>query len=146
MSRLVNLAAAARSLDIGRAELQELIKQGEIATFEGRVDLAKLEEIYPNLALQNQNKLLERTQLLKDTAFGRRIQEVTATPSSEDLSSQVRRLTAELDIERARSRKYRSIVQELAEELTLLHRHCSNSEQRSVYAELRTSLLQRITA
>ncbi|CAK0768444.1 conserved hypothetical protein [Gammaproteobacteria bacterium] len=143
MRRLVSLATAAHILGIDRCKLQERIKRGEIVTFEGKIELAVLENIYPTLLLQGDG-MVERLQLLKDTAFSRRIREVVEAPSQEDQVHQLQCLTAELEVERARCRKYLDIIQLLAQELADLHEQCNNPMQREIYSELKNGILQRM--
>ena len=112
MGNYVAVARAAHLLGVNRQDLQRMIRKGELHTFEGQVDLDELRECYPLMAL-NRSSMLERVEHIKETAFGRRVQQ-RVVPDIDDLESRLRRKTAELDIARAEAGRYRDILEELA--------------------------------
>ena len=48
MERYVDIWRAARLAGVSRAEIQERIAEGELESFEGRVDVAGLRRLYPD--------------------------------------------------------------------------------------------------
>lgn len=115
MGQLVGVAEAARLLGISRAALQRRIRDGELATFEGRVDMAELCRCYPGLLLEKSAEL-ERVSLIRESAFGRRVREA-AIPETDLLENQVRKLHTELSLEKHNCNKYHQIVVDLLKKL-----------------------------
>jgi hypothetical protein len=143
MTRYVGVAKAARMLGVSRDNLQQLIRRGDLLTFEGRVDLEELKKRFPALALDN-SAMVERTEIIRDTAYAKRIQE-TLSPSKEDLQSQIRRLKVELSVARVRQISYRNLFAELLEKLSELQQS-SDPDQQILIDELNAWLLNRIDA
>jgi len=143
MTRYVGVAKAARLLGVSRDNLQQLIRRGDLLTFEGQVDLEDLKKRFPALALEN-SAMVERTEIIRDTAYAKRIQD-TLSPSKEDLLSQIRRLQVELSIARVKQISYRNLFAELLDKLSELQNR-SDSSQQTMIDELNAWLLQRIDA
>lgn len=118
MAHRLGVAKAARILGISRTALQQLIRNGDLSTFEGEVDFDELRQRFPALAF-NQSPEIERASIIKDTAFGERVQQRVA-PSSETLERQIRRLKVDLNVERVKSRKYQLLIVDLMEKITEL--------------------------
>ena len=114
----MGVAKAARMLGISRATLQEIIRSGDLPTFEGQVDYDQLCEWFPALAF-NKSPEVERTQIIKDTAFGERVQQ-RAIPTEDSLKHQIRRLKVDLNVERSKARKYQSLIEEMMVKITTL--------------------------
>lgn len=116
MSRRLGVAKAARLLGVSRVTLQQLIRRGELSTFEGEVDLDELCKRFPGLAF-NQSPMLERASIIKDSAFGERVKQRVA-PSSDTLQQQIRQLNVELNIERSKARKYQALIVDLLQQMS----------------------------
>jgi CDP-4-dehydro-6-deoxyglucose reductase len=143
MTRYVGVAKAARLLGVSRDNLQELIRRGDLLTFEGQVDLEDLKKRFPALALDN-SAMVERAEIIRDTAYAKRLQE-TLSPSKEDLQSQIRRLEVELSVAKVKQISYRNLFAELLDKLSELQQH-SDPAQQAMIDELNAWLLQRIDA
>ncbi len=141
MGHLVALATAVRMLGINRAELQRLVHDGELAAPDGMVDIDHLRALYPSLALKD-SLVFERIQLIKTTAFSRRVRS-TVAPERDALESQLERRNAELSLERAMAKKYRELVEELARKLAQMQ-NSDDPAQRRVISELNGWLLSRL--
>lgn len=115
MGHHVALAKAAHMLGIDRHDLQKMIRSGELHTFEGRIDVEELREHYPLLAL-DEDAEFERTDILKKTAFARRVRE-RVLPDTDNLEKRLKRYQAELAVTRERATKYRKVIEELAQML-----------------------------
>ena len=96
--------------------MQQLIRRGELSTFEGEVDLDELCKRFPGLAF-NQSPMLERASIIKDSAFGERVKQRVA-PSSDTLQQQIRQLNVELNIERSKARKYQALIVDLLQKMS----------------------------
>jgi hypothetical protein len=141
MGQQVGVAKAAHLLGISRHDLQRMIHDGELNTFEGQVDMEELRRRYPTLAL-NDDPVKERIDLIRGTAFGRRIRE-TLVPETDSLQSQLRRRTADLSVAQAKLNKFRGCIEELAQVLGDLNREAT-PEQKKVIAVINSWLLDRL--
>ena len=141
MGQQVGVAKAAHALGISRHELQRLIHDGELHTFEGQVDMDELRQRYPALA-HNDDPMLERIDLIRGTAFARRIRE-TVVPEKDELESQLRRRTADLSVAEAQMKKFRGCIEELAQILGDLNRDAS-AEQKAVIKVINSWLLDKL--
>ena len=139
MAQRLGVAKAARLLGVSRDTLQQLIRNGELKTFEGQVELDDLRKRFPALAF-NQSPKLERAQIIKDAAFGERVTQ-RVVPSSETYERQIRRLKVNLNIERAKARKYQTLIEDMLQKLTEMSGSDENKED--VLDELNVWLLRR---
>jgi CDP-4-dehydro-6-deoxyglucose reductase len=143
MTRYVGVAKAARLLGVSRDNLQQLIRRGDLLTFEGQVDLEALKKRFPALALDN-SAMVERTEIIRDSAYAKRVQE-TLSPNKEDLQSQIRRLKVELSISKVKQISYRTLFTELLEKLSEIQQH-SDPGQQVLIDEINAWLVQRINS
>jgi len=141
MGQQVGVAKAAHLLGVSRHDLQRLIHDGELNTFEGQVDMEELRQRYPALALSD-DPVKERIDLIRGTAFGRRLRE-TITPDTDCLQIQLRRRNADLSIAQAKVSKFRGCIEELAQLLGDLNRDAT-PEQKKVIAVVNSWLLDRL--
>lgn len=141
MGQMVALAKAVRLLGIGRGELQRLIHDGDLVAPDGMVDVDQLRKLYPRLALED-SPVLERVQLIKTTAFSRRVRS-TLTPDRDALEVQIRKRNAELSLERAMAKKYRELLEELTRKLDQMQQ-CDEPLQRQVVSEINRWLLSKM--
>jgi CDP-4-dehydro-6-deoxyglucose reductase len=141
MGNLIGLARAAQLLGIGRRELQRLIQKGDLATFEGCVDVDELRRRYPTLGLQD-GSILERISFLQETAFARRVRE-TVMPDVDDLAGKLKKRTADLAVERARARHYCTVLRDLTAQIAAMHAE-SGPETRERLEALNCWLIKRL--
>jgi CDP-4-dehydro-6-deoxyglucose reductase len=141
MGQQVGVAKAAHTLGISRHELQRLIHDGDLQTFEGQVDLDALRQRYPALALQD-DPIKERIDLIRGTAYARRIRE-TVTPDRDALETQLRKRTADLSVAEAQMKRFRGCIEELAQLLGDLNRDAS-AEQKQVISVINSWLLDKL--
>jgi len=99
MGQQMGVAKAAHILGISRHDLQRLIHDGELQTFEGQVDITELRQRYPAMAL-NDDPVKERVDLIRGTAFARRVSE-TVAPDPDSLQKQLRKRNADLSVANA---------------------------------------------
>lgn len=115
MGQHVPVARAANMLGISRHDLQRAIRRGDLHTFEGELDLDELRQHYPFMDL-NKDPQIERAAMIRETAFARRIHEETL-PDVDALAIQLKKRMTELSVAREQNKKYRSLVEELAQML-----------------------------
>ena len=141
MGQQLALAKAAHMLGVDRHDLQKLIHDGDLHTFEGKVDVDELRQRYPALALQD-SPMLERTQLIRQTAFARRVAD-TVAPDTESLERQLRKRSADLSIANAKMKKFRGCIEELAQVLGDLNR-TATPEQKEIIDIVNSWLLDKL--
>lgn len=141
MGQRVALARAANLLGVTRQDLQRLVHDGDLNTFEGRVDLDDLRQRYPTMAL-NDNPEYERTQMIRNTAFARRVAD-TVAPDTDSLERQLRKRSADLSIANAKMEKFRGCIQELAQLLGDLNRDATQ-DQKEVINVVNSWLLDKL--
>lgn len=135
------MATAVRLLGIKRAELQHLIHDGELPAPEGMVDIDLLRLLYPRLVLLDAAEF-ERVQLIKTTAFSRRVR-TTLAPDHDALEIQLRKRNAELSLERAMAKKYREIIDQLCRKLDGMQ-DVGDDAQRRVVHDINRWLLEQL--
>lgn len=141
MAKYVSIARAAKILGVSRTRLQELIRNGDLVTFEGRVEEEQIRKNFPAIAFHDEPEIEERTRVIKESAYGNRLQKLI-NPPSEVLQAKIRRLTVDLNVERTRARDYQDIIESLLEKLSDLQ-HDADSRQREIIYELNIWLLAR---
>ena len=138
MAKYVAGAKAAKSLGVKRSMLQSLIRQGDLMTFEGLVDLEELENHFPAIRWEK-SPMVERARLIRDNAYSHRVQSALFT-QKESQESQIRRLQVELGIHKAKEDVYRNIILELMSRLTQLQQ--MDGQYRQIAEELNCWLLK----
>ena len=141
MGELIAVSKAAQMLGMGRRELQRMIHDGELHTFEGKVDMDEVCRCYPHLA-REQNAFTERLALIKRSAFSRRVGGVVA-PDQGELEQQLARRTTEAGVQKARADKYQQIVDGLFKELSS-RRHDACDESRELIDQINAWMLERV--
>ncbi len=141
MGQQVGVAKAAHMLGISRHDLQRLIHDGELHTFEGQVDLDELRQRYPVMAL-NDDPIKERVDLIRGTSFARRVRE-TVIPDPDTLQNQLRKRNADLSVAQAQVLRFRGCIEELAQLLGDMNRDAT-PEQKQVIAVVNSWLLDKL--
>ena len=141
MGQQLPLAKAANLLGVTRQDLQRLVHDGDLHAFEGKVDVDELRQRYPAMALE-EDPMLERTQLIRQTAFARRVAD-TVAPDLDDLEKQLRKRNSDLSIANAKMQKFRGCIQELAQLLGDLNRDAT-PEQKEVINVVNGWLLDKL--
>lgn len=141
MGQQVGVAKAAHMLGVSRHDLQRLIHDGDLRTFEGQVDMDELRQRYPALALKD-DPVMERIDLIRGTAFGRRVRE-TLMPDTDSLQIQLRKRNADLSVSQAKVLKFRGCIEELAQLLGDLNRDAT-PDQKKVITIINSWLLDKL--
>jgi len=115
MPQLLTLARAVRLVGVTRGALQNKIKSGELATFEGKVSAEDLLRAYPDTKLED-NSAFERLAQIKDSAYSRRVRE-RIMPSPDALVARLTEMSKQLAQARAGLDYYRSITEHMQAKL-----------------------------
>jgi len=136
MGQQVGVAKAAHMLGVSRHDLQRLIHDGDLRTFEGQVDMDELRQRYPALALKD-DPVMERIDLIRGTAFGRRVRE-TLMPDTDSLQIQLRNTHLPTNIV-VQCQNDRSQHKNRAEAMSMLKSRLYEEELRKRNADLSVS-------
>jgi len=118
MAQLLTVLRAAHLVGISRGALQRKIKDGELATFEGKVVPADLLRVYPQTHLED-NAFIEQLMQIKESAFGMRIRE-RILPDPEVLAARLSDLGHELAGARAQLARHHAVHAEFEQRLATL--------------------------
>jgi len=140
MANTVGVAKAAKMLGISRIKLQKMIRAGELHTFEGLVDLDELKRCFPALAI-NKSPVLERTQIIRDSAYGKRVQQHISPEDS--LQRQIKRTKVELSVQKTKALDYQKLFNELLDTLSELQQS-QDEASKNIASQLNLWLLSRI--
>lgn len=116
MARYLTLSRAARLAGVKRGALQQRISQGDLPTFEGKIELSDLLRVYPQARLDDTAEL-ERVDRIKMKAVPRTMRGHGETPDLETLRARATKLGAELARAQADATGYRELVAELQRRL-----------------------------
>ena len=140
MANTVGVAKAAKMLGISRVSLQKMIRGGELHTFEGLVDLDELKRCFPALAI-NKSPVLERTQIIRDSAYGKRVQQHLLPEDS--LQRQIKRIKVDLSVQKTKALNYQKLFNDLLDTLSELQQS-QDEASKNIAAQLNLWLLSRI--
>jgi CDP-4-dehydro-6-deoxyglucose reductase len=111
MPRLLTVSRAARLVGVSRGKLQQQIQDGELPSFEGKVDIDDLTRAYPQVELED-NAMLEKIEDIIDNALKRARGEKLRKLISPDLSTLAARV-ASLSKELARIKQQNQFLCEV---------------------------------
>ncbi|WP_353571950.1 2Fe-2S iron-sulfur cluster-binding protein [Candidatus Albibeggiatoa sp. nov. BB20] len=118
MQQLLSVSRAARLVGTTRGTLQHKIRNGEITTFEGKIQVTDLLRAYPHVSLED-NTALERVKKIKAEARPRRHSAETM-PTSEVLINRLTELAKQLICTRNELNQQHDFNQQLSEKLAQL--------------------------
>ncbi|MBM4190288.1 MAG: 2Fe-2S iron-sulfur cluster binding domain-containing protein [Betaproteobacteria bacterium] len=87
MSHQLPLSRVARLVGVPRSTLQAMIHHGEIATFDGMIDLDELLRVFPDVRWEDDGEVQHVTEI-KEKAYGKRLRE-RVLPSQEILAERL---------------------------------------------------------
>lgn len=116
MTQLLSLSRAARLVGISRGALQQKMKNGNLPTFEGKIAIADLLQLYPDVRFE-QDREIDRVTKIKDAAFARRVRE-RVMPDAEVLAERIQKLGLELAHSQALTHHFRKVLEYVRSELT----------------------------
>ena len=139
MPQLLTLTRAARLVGSTRGALQNKIKRGDLATFEGMVRAEDLLRVYPDALLED-NTVIERMTQIKDSAFSKRVRE-RLLPDAEILVTRLTALGKELTDTKSELEQYRGLITRLQERIAATGRGAVGDARQAI-AALETWLRQ----
>lgn len=116
MARYLTLSRAARLAGVKRGALQQRISEGDLSTFEGKIELSDLLRVYPQTRLDDTAEL-ERVDRIKMKAVPRTMRDHGDTPDMDTLRARATRLAADLAHAQAEASGYREVVNQLQQRL-----------------------------
>ncbi|MCW8825704.1 MAG: hypothetical protein OQK78_04695 [Gammaproteobacteria bacterium] len=141
MAQLIAIALAARQLGISRHDVQKLVLNGDLESYNGAVDFDELSCRFPQLRLQD-SLANERVKLIKATAFGRRVGQAVA-PDTDELETRLHKRETDLAINRARAQHYQKLFKEFLGHLGSLQDDAT-AEQKALISELNRWIMERM--
>lgn len=143
MSQLLSLSRAARLVGVNRSELQKRVKQGELTTFDGMVNVDNLLASFPSVQLED-NTEYSRVLFIKERAFGKRVFE-RAMPDVETLATRVNELSRELTLSQTQIKQYKILLDRLRGKINEVEDQ-SASETRATMNSLKNWLAEEVKA
>ncbi|MBZ0070768.1 MAG: 2Fe-2S iron-sulfur cluster binding domain-containing protein [Gammaproteobacteria bacterium] len=114
MPQFTSVSRAARLVGVKRATLQQQIRDGELTTFEGQIDLSELLRVYPQTKVED-SAMIERADHLIEHARSRR--GLDQLPDAEVLAMRVTALSHELGTANYWVHRYDILLQQLQDYL-----------------------------
>jgi CDP-4-dehydro-6-deoxyglucose reductase len=143
MSQYLSLSRAARLVGVNRGDLQKLVKQGDLNSFDGMVTVDDLLLSYPDAQLED-NTEYRRVLLIKEKAFGKRIFE-RAMPDVETLAIRLSDLSRELTLSQTQEKHFKILLDRLSVQLNEIEDKCT-AEAKSTIVNLKKWLGDEIKA
>jgi len=119
MAKRISLSRAARLVGVKRGTLQQKIRAGELATFEGEIVLADLLHAYPDAQVED-SSMLERVEQIIEQATFVNPDHIARRPDNVALTTRVMSLSRELARQRRQLQGYRRLTAELAKKIGAL--------------------------
>lgn len=129
MEKLIDASRAARMAGVSRSEIQQLIADGRLQTFEGKVSVDELASFYPDLD-RSRSYMSEVVDQIKEDAVGKRHRDrmADADLDPDALRQELAKARHEVAYYRERAERYREVLRSLKERLLALQEH---SDQKS---------------
>lgn len=141
MSHRLPLSRVARLVGISRHALQQRIRAGTLATFDGMVELDELLRAFPDVKWEDDAEI-RRVNEIKDKAFARRVLE-RALPSKEVLAARLTELSDDYAAAAALLDHYENVVRWLDDRIEELGENAGAETQHALHA-LRAFLLRNL--
>ena len=116
MPKLLSLSRAARLAGVSRGEMQNRIREEDAKTFEGKLSIEVLQQLYPNIDLEA-NPMLDRMQRIKAEARPKRRYSDGWMPEPEMLMSRLKQFHRNLVQTKSTLNTTEALVEEALEEL-----------------------------
>ena len=130
MQEKIGVAKAARLLKISRAELQELIKSGQLETFEGMVLVDDLRAMFPTVSV-DLNSVFRDLDFIRKAAYSNRVQS-RLFPSKGNAEKTLEKVRMRLLVEQQKSSTYSKIMQDLLRHMVGLRLDANDAERKVI--------------
>lgn len=112
MTRYITLSKAARLVGVKRATLQKQIRQGELSTFEGMLDVSELLRAYPETRMED-NTMIERVERFMEQAFAKAMRHEAEAMDLHTLARRVSLLSQELAAAKSEIHRYSELLEQI---------------------------------
>jgi len=117
MPQCLTLSRAAHLLGITRAQLQEQIRRGDLASFDGMISAEEILRAWPEFSLDD-SRAFEKTRAIREDAFAKRLRE-RLLPTQEVLAQRLFAQSRELTELRRVLTRYHDLFESLSERLSV---------------------------
>lgn len=131
MEHHLNIATAAKLVGIGRRQIQQEIKAGNLEVFEGDVSVKSLLEFYPQVKLENDQELVRVKRIQNNALF--KIQ-ADSIPSERVMADQVNKLQIRLQEAEQKIQEYESLLMESKRRLEAMQKDCDRKQKQTLTA------------
>ncbi|MGC2165455.1 MAG: 2Fe-2S iron-sulfur cluster-binding protein [Gallionella sp.] len=132
MGHLLPLSRVAKLIGISRHQLQEMIRGGLLATFDGMVELEEMLRAFPGAQWEDDAEF-RRVSEIKEKAFGKRIFE-RAMPDKEVLAQRLNELSMEYAASKAMLMHYQQVFSWLDEKINEIADDQNTQTRQSMHA------------
>ncbi|MDH5408097.1 MAG: 2Fe-2S iron-sulfur cluster-binding protein [Gammaproteobacteria bacterium] len=119
MTTLLSLSRAARLVGQSRGKLQKQVQNGELTSFEGKVSMTELTQLYPQAHVED-NTMLEKVEEIIERARFKARNRIPSSLDQETLTARVSLLSDELAIARQEVGDYAIFIDKLKSRLKRL--------------------------
>jgi CDP-4-dehydro-6-deoxyglucose reductase, E3 len=133
MAHLLNLSRAAQLLGIPRSTLQRMIRDGDLASFDGTLSTDELLRAFPDTCIDDAG-LADKVSRIREESFGRRIRE-RILPPQEILAQRIFRQSEELTELRQHIQQYHTLVETALARLDEMPSEAGGETLRSILGE-----------
>jgi hypothetical protein len=131
MEHHLNISKAAKLVGIGRRQIQQEIKAGNLDVFEGDVSVSSLQKFYPQLKLDNE-KELDRVERIQNNAVYK--VQMDSLPSERVLAEQLNRMQVKLLEAEQRVSEYEGLLMESKHRLEIMQKDCDRKQKQTLAA------------
>jgi hypothetical protein len=133
MEHHLNISKAAKLVGIGRRQIQQEIKAGNLDVFEGDVTVKSLLEFYPQVQLENE-KELDRVERIQNNAIFK--VQMDSLPSERVMADQINRLQVKLLEAQQKVSEYDHLLMESKRRLEDMQKNCDRNQKQILSAFL----------
>lgn len=131
MEHHLNISKAAKLVGIGRRQIQNEIKAGNLDVFEGDVTVTSLLKFYPQVQLENEREL-DRVERIQQNAVYK--VQMDSIPSERVMADQLNRVQVQLFEAQQRVAEYENLLMESKNRLEIMQKSCDREQKQTLAA------------
>jgi len=131
MEHHLNISTAAKMVGIGRRQIQQEIKAGNLDVFEGDVSVSSLLDFYPQVKLNNERELNRVERIQKNAVF--KVQ-MDSLPSERVMADQLNKLQVKYLESEQKVMEYESLLMESKHRLEIMQKDCDRKQKQTLSA------------
>ena len=131
MEHHLNVATAAKLVGIGRRQIQQEIKAGNLDTFEGEVSVDSLKRFYPQVQLENEREL-DRVERIQNNAIFK--VQADSLPSERVMADHINKLQVRLQEAEQQVQEYEALLLESRDRLQAMQKDCDRQQKQTLTA------------